>query len=153
MVSKKEWGNAVWKFFHVLSLKINEKTCNPQTIKSLFQYIKNICRLLPCPVCSEHATQLLSQVNDYKCTTKKGLKDVLYIFHNNVNKQTNTKLFAYERLKEYEKYNLIQSYNQMVSRLINNNFAEMSNNMSKKILINNFKKYLIEQVQNKSLYL
>ena len=153
MVSKQEWGNAVWKFFHVLSLKINEKTCHPQTIKNLFQYIKSICRVLPCPVCANHATYLLSQINENKCLTKKGLKDTMYIFHNNVNKKNNAKLFPYEQLKEYENYNLIQTYNQMVSKLNNNNFSEMANNMSKKILISNFKKFLIEQIQNKNLFL
>jgi hypothetical protein len=153
MVSKKDWGNAVWKFFHVLPLKINEKTCNPQIIKNLFQYIKNICRVLPCPVCANHATQLLSQINENKCLTKKGLKDTMYIFHNNVNKKNNTKLFAYENLKEYESHNLIQCYNQMISKLTNKNFSEMANNMSKKILISNFKKFLIEQIQNNNLFL
>jgi hypothetical protein len=95
----------------------------------------------------------LSQINENKCLTKKGLKDTMYIFHNNVNKKNNTKLFAYEQLKEYESHNLIQCYNQMISKLNNNNFSEMANNMSKKILISNFKKFLIEQIQNKNLLL
>ena len=154
MVSKKEWGNALWKFLHVLPGKINESNCPPQIIKSIFAYIKNICRILPCPICSQHATELLSRVNESQCITKKGLKDIIYVFHNNVNKQNNTKLYAYENLKEYEKYNIIQVYNNMISKLIHvNNFASMSDNLTRKNLLLNFRKFLIANIRTNHLSL
>lgn len=152
MVSKTEWGNALWKFFHVLPGKINEANCSPQTIKTIFIYIKNICRILPCPICSQHATELLSKVNENQCITKKGLKDILYVFHNNVNKKNNKKLYAYENLKEYEKHNIIQIYNNMISKLINvNNFASMSDNLTRKTLLTNFKKFLLINIKNNNI--
>jgi len=154
MVSKKEWGNALWKFFHVLPGKINETNCSPQIIKSIFLYIKNICRVLPCPICSQHATDLLAKVNENHCTTKKALKDTLYVFHNHVNKKNNTKLYAYENLKEYDKHNIIQVYNHMISNLIHvNNFASMSDNLTRKNLLLNFKKFLLIQIKNNTLSL
>jgi len=152
MVSKKEWGNALWKFLHSLPGKINESNCPPEIIKAMFLYIKSICRVLPCPICSQHATEYLSRINENKCTTKKGLKDILYVFHNNVNKNNNTKLFAYENLKEYEKHNIIQVYNNMISKLIHvNNFASMSDNLTRKNLLLNFKKFLIPNIKNNNL--
>jgi hypothetical protein len=154
MVSKKEWGNALWKFLHVLPGKIIEPNCSPQLIKSMFLYIKNICRLLPCPICSQHATELLSKVNENQCITKKGLKDILYVFHNNVNKKNNVKLYAYENLKEYEKYNIIQVYNNMISKLIHvNGFASMSDNLTRKNLLLNFRKFLIININNNNISL
>jgi hypothetical protein len=152
MVSKREWGRSLWKFFHVLPEKINEKNCSPQVIKSILSYVKNICRVLPCPICSQHATELLSRVNENQCITKKALKDTLYVFHNNVNKKNNTKLYAYENLKEYEKYNIIQVYNNMIAKLIHvNNFASMSDNLTRKTLLTNFKKFLIIHIKNNNI--
>ena len=152
MVSKRDWGRSLWKFFHVLPEKINEKNCSPQLIKSMFSYIKNICRVLPCPICSQHATELLTRVNENQCITKKALKDTLYVFHNNVNKKNNTKLYAYENLNEYEKYNIIQVYNNMISKLIHvNNFASMSDNLTRKNLLTNFKKFLLIHIKNNNI--
>jgi len=152
MVSKREWGRSLWKFFHVLPEKINEKNCPPQVIKSLLSYVRNICRVLPCPVCSQHATELLSRVNENQCITKKSLKDTLYVFHNNVNKKNNTKLYAYENLKEYENCNIIQVYNNMISKLIHvNNFASMSDNLTRKNLLTSFKKFLLIHIKNNNI--
>ena len=152
MVSKKEWGQALWKFFHILPGKINEPSCSPETIRTIFLYIKNICRVLPCPICSQHATEYLSKINDNKCITKKNLKDILYVFHNNVNKRNNTKLYAYQNLNEYDKYNIIQVYNNMISKLIHvNNFASMSDNLTRKHLLLNFKSFLLTNIRNNNL--
>jgi len=76
----------------------------------------------------------------------------LYIFHNNVNRKNNSKLFAYENLKEYEKQNLIQSFNLMINKLIShNNFSSMSDNLTRKHLLMNFKKLLLNSIRNKSI--
>lgn len=144
MVSKKEWGNSVWNCFHILSYKVNNDILN----KRILMFFSEICKLLPCPVCSSHATQLIHKFNLSKCMTKKNLIDFFYVFHNEVNKKTNKPVYSYLKLQEYSKGNLIQTFNNMVHKLTTNvNFTAMAENMHRKNLLNTFRTFLITNIR------
>ena len=61
MVQPTIWGPPIWTLFHVLIERINDEEF-PKLYKELFHYIKRICTYLPCPECSQHASQFLSKI-------------------------------------------------------------------------------------------
>ena len=61
-MSPEAWGPPTWTLFHTLAEKIHEDTY-PILGPQLFYHIKNICRNLPCPECSQHASTFLTKIN------------------------------------------------------------------------------------------
>ena len=104
------WGPSTWLFMHTLAAKLKESSFNiigPQLIRILIQ----ICNNLPCPECSQHAKLFWSKVNINNLKNKSDLINILFVFHNVVNKKKNYKSFNYENLKYYETKNVIETYN------------------------------------------
>lgn len=92
-MKKQVWGNAAWFVFHTLATKLKPEF--PEEPKILFQHIKSICRNLPCPDCSDHATALLNSVNvEMVCASTEQLKIFLHQFHNRVNAKVGNKQFT-----------------------------------------------------------
>ena len=145
MLSKEIWGNITWYLFHTLSYKL--KYDNEKNVKELFNIFKTICNNLPCIICKEHANRYLLRVNENNIKTKQNLINVMFIFHNEVNKITNNNLFTIEEHNiKYSKANI----NKIVKKFINiwsykGNLGYQGlkqNNYSKQLCINNFKKYI-----------
>ena len=109
-MSPSYWGPSTWFFMHTLAAKIKESSYHligPNLIMHLIQ----ICNNLPCPECSEHAKQFWSKVKTSNINNKTDLINLLFVFHNMVNKRKQIKAFKYENLKYYENKNLIETYN------------------------------------------
>ena len=62
MVSKKEWGKAVWFLLHTLTYKLN----NDGHTKLLMNQFFNICNNLPCSDCSNHANNIIKTMLLFK---------------------------------------------------------------------------------------
>ena len=77
------WGPATWSLFHTLAEHMNDESIIPQ----LFNNIKQICMFLPCPECSKDATDMLNQIDITKITTKQRFIELIFVFHNMVNKK------------------------------------------------------------------
>ena len=109
-MSPSYWGPSTWFFMHTLAAKIKESSFSligPNLIMHLIQ----ICNNLPCPECSEHAKHFWSKVKTSNINNKTDLINLLFVFHNMVNKRKQIKAFKYENLKYYENKNLIETYN------------------------------------------
>lgn len=104
---KMKWGEPTWYLFHALAEKVKEERF--QAIRGeLLNTIYVICKNLPCPLCANHATQYMNAINFNTIQTKKDLIDLLWNFHNEVNKKKNFPVFPYEQLSEkYSRANLI----------------------------------------------
>ncbi len=104
---KMKWGEPTWYLFHALAEKVKEDRF--QAIRTeLLNTIYVICKNLPCPMCANHATQYMNAINFNTIQTKKDLIDLLWNFHNEVNKRKNFAVFPYEELSEkYSRANLI----------------------------------------------
>jgi len=104
---KMKWGEPTWYLFHALAEKVKEERFS--SIRGeLLNTIYVICKNLPCPLCANHATQYMNAINFNTIQTKKDLIDLLWKFHNEVNKRKNFPIFPYEQLSEkYSKANLI----------------------------------------------
>lgn len=104
---KMKWGEPTWYLFHALAEKVKEERF--QAIRGeLLNTIYVICKNLPCPLCANHATQYMNAINFNTIQTKQDLIDLLWNFHNEVNKKKNFPVFPYEQLSEkYSRANLI----------------------------------------------
>ena len=104
---KMKWGEPTWYLFHALAEKVKEERF--QAIRGeLLNTIYVICKNLPCPLCANHATQYMNAINFNTIQTKQDLIDLLWNFHNEVNKKKNFPVFPHEQLSEkYSRANLI----------------------------------------------
>jgi len=97
--SKMKWGQPTWNLFHTMAEKI--MTENFFRLKpELIDIIKSICYNLPCPDCASHATTYINQISFNNITTKEQLKEMFYIFHNEVNARKNFPLYDKGALNE-----------------------------------------------------
>ena len=55
------WGPPIWILFHTLSEKIDDIAYNKLYLQ-LFNFIVRICKFLPCPDCSTHASNILAKI-------------------------------------------------------------------------------------------
>jgi hypothetical protein len=108
VVKKMKWGEPTWFLFHTLAHKIKDEHFSKLRME-LLQNIAMICNNLPCPTCSEHATQYINRNPFYSIQTKQGLKDMLFQFHNEVNKNKGFQIFSYDLLDS--KYNSANTVN------------------------------------------
>lgn len=95
--TKLDWGEPIWTFFHTLAEKIKPEYYQ-QKSKELFDIIKLICKNLPCPICTEHATKYLNKISFLSLKTKDDMKLMLFQFHNEVNKRKQYQPFSLSEL-------------------------------------------------------
>lgn len=109
----KKWGPSVWKFFHSLVHSVKEESF-PIIGRQLLNYIVQISSMLPCPDCSTHAKMFFNKINLNHFSTKNRAIDLLYVFHNAVNKNTRKPHFPRNLLYIYDNINVFSSYNSFV---------------------------------------
>ena len=102
-VNKMKWGKPTWYFLHTLAEKVKPENFD-KIKKELLNIIYSICCNLPCPTCASHAQAYLNKINFKNINSKDQLKNILYVFHNSLNKQKGYDLFAENELHSlYEK--------------------------------------------------
>jgi hypothetical protein len=109
-MSPSTWGPPTWMFMHTLAEKIKESSfplIGPQLILILMQ----ICNNLPCPECALHAKNFWSNVKTANIKSKIDLINLLFVFHNMVNKRKRHPAFKYDNLQYYKTKNIIDTYN------------------------------------------
>jgi len=105
----KSWAVPTWLFLHTLAANLPEARY-PILKQELLYQLKNICAVLPCPDCAQHASQYLAGVSIHHIPTKEAFKTVLWRFHNVVNLQTQKPVFPLESLDIYARSNLHVMY-------------------------------------------
>jgi hypothetical protein len=89
---KMKWGEPTWYLFHTLAEKVKEQEFSRIRVE-LLNTIHMICVNLPCPMCAQHATEYMNGINFNAIQTKQQLKQMLFVFHNEVNKRKGMALF------------------------------------------------------------
>ena len=148
-MSKKIWGNITWRLFHTMTLCIED--CNYDQLQTAIQCITNICRNLPCPLCSNEASILLKKYNSKNIKTKEDFKRFIHFFHNKVNQRTNSPMVEYESIEELHKTSLNSILNDFfkVYKGLKNNSNMMLYSFHRDMIINNTKTYFLN---NRTLY-
>lgn len=116
-MSPNIWGPPTWNFIHTLAEKINDESFN-RIGPSVINIIIKICANLPCPECSQHAKEFWAKVKINNIKNKNDLINLLYVFHNTVNKRKQLPPFKYQDLQYYKSKQIIETYNQF-SKIFN----------------------------------
>lgn len=147
MTTPEQWGPATWALLHILTEKVKEEHYHLIYIQ-LFNFILSIAHNLPCPICQQHAKQALSQIKVSNLKTKDALKNMLYTFHNSVNKRKNFPLYKYEDLDKYKNKSLIVSFNNFVKNYhTKGNMSLINDTFHRNLLIKNLRKWLMENLK------
>jgi hypothetical protein len=121
---KMRWGEPTWFLFHTLTHKIKDE--NFSSVKVDFiNILFLICRNLPCPICAEHATNYIANININSFQNKQQLKDFFFEFHNTLNKKKGYPIF--------NKADLDDKYSKAVTANIIQNFMVYYRDKSKSI--------------------
>jgi hypothetical protein len=144
-----EWGPPVWTLFHTFAEKINPNKFS-ELAPQFFFYIKRICSSLPCPDCSQHATTFLARVNFNGIKNKEDLQNLLYIFHNVVNRRKNKPLFNREQVTNvYANKNTINVYNNFISVYqTKGNLKLLADSFQRRLILQDFKKWVIANIRS-----
>jgi hypothetical protein len=122
-MSPTQWGPPTWIFLHTIAEKVKESSFETMR-KSIIHNIIQICHFLPCPECAQHAKEFWQKVNFATIKTKTDLKNVLFVFHNSVNRRRKQALFKYENLEYYKRRNVVETYNKFAANF--NTYGNMN---------------------------
>lgn len=137
------WGPPIWNLFHTMAEKVNEDKYL-SVAQELVGFIRRICSLLPCPDCQNHAIKYWSTTK-YNLTTKQGLKDFLFNFHNDVNKRKDRPLEDPNVLNNYKSNNLARVYNEFIlSFRSRGNIRLLADSLHRQRLLNEFRPWLLK---------
>ena len=136
------WGPAVWSLFHTLTSQINPNAY-PHVSSSMFSFIFRICKYLPCPECASDATVSLARIDINKYKTKESLQDMLYSFHNWVNKKKRKPIYKYIDMNKYSNLNLVSVINTFIMNYhTKGNMNMISESFQRQFVLNDFKKWI-----------
>ena len=131
------WGTHIWNFLHILCEKIDDNYYlnNHENVNNI---IYLICTNLPCPDCSEHASNTLKNTSFpiNKIKNKDDLTKYIFYFHNEVNKKLNSKQIEFnDYLENFKsKYKNANIY----VALKNYNSAIQSNKSNENLILHRF---------------
>jgi hypothetical protein len=140
------WGPPIWTFFHTLAYKLD----NPKfqlLHGEAFSLIKQICTLLPCPDCSEHATAFLNKIKGNEINSPSKFVNLFYLFQKSVNARKKKALYNYSNLIRYKYIPIGVAFNNFV-KIYNTkgNLNLINESFRRTILIQNIKKWLNENL-------
>ncbi len=116
------WGQATWLFMHSLSYKIKDENFLEHK-SEIIEIFSKICSSLPCPDCQQHAKHFVAKTDFNKIKCKRDFIDMIWVFHNIVNKRQGKPTFPYKSLVIYEKsifINVCKNFVSIYNRPINN---------------------------------
>lgn len=123
------WGPSTWNFIHNLADKIEEEHFE-KSISHVWNKIITLVKNLPCQHCSQHAYALLKKINIRSINDKKILKELLFRFHNVVNKKLKKDIRNIEILSMYTEislkkslYDLTVSWNKIANKMTIHEYA------------------------------
>jgi Erv1 / Alr family len=141
-VTDMPWGAPTWRFLHCLCQKITEYGFSQNRV-TILGLISAICTNLPCPICAEHAKAYLMKCNFHNIRSKGDLKEVLFTFHNHVNKHKGYAEFTRDQLETmYTSMNFVGALSQFVSMF------KQINQGGKFLAVEMFRTRLTVRIQN-----
>jgi hypothetical protein len=145
-MSPEKWGPPIWTLFHTLIERLNENDFHKNNVGlDLFFFIKRICRYLPCPECSQHASRFLDSVKSESIKSKNDLKKIIYVFHNVVNVRKKKPLYKFEDVASYQNKNLVHIFNRFIQHYkTQGNMNLISDSFQRQMITKNFRVWFIK---------
>lgn len=148
MPAPSVWGPPTWTLLHTMAEKIHEEDFN-KLMPQMFILIKRICAYLPCPDCSQHATQFLAKLKPEQMASKIEFKNTLYLFHNMVNARKKKPLFNYGNINYYQNLNIINVFNNFISIYnTKGNMKLLTESFQRVLVIKDLKRWLINNINS-----
>jgi len=145
-MSPSDWGPPTWLFLHTLAEKVKD-TSFPLISQQLIKVMIQICNNLPCPDCTTHAKQFWANVNIGNIRTKQDLINLLFVFHNSVNKRRKVLPFKHENLIKYKYLKLIQQYNNFRKNFnTNGNMNLINESFHRNLMLISLKRWLMTNI-------
>ena len=147
-MSPSNWGPPTWIFMHTLAAKITESSF-PLIGQNIISILIQISNNLPCPECAQHAKHFWSKVKIANITNKTDLINLLFVFHNMVNKRKELPPFKYDNLAYYESKNIIDTYNAF-SRNFNTrgNMNLISESFHRNMMVANLRNWIMKNLKH-----
>jgi len=147
-MSPSDWGPPTWIFMHTLVEKVKD-TSFPLISQQLIKVLIQICNNLPCPDCTNHAKHFWSNVNSNNIKTKQDLINLMYVFHNSVNKRKNSKAFKYDDLEKYKRLQLISVYNNFTKKFnTNGNMNLINESFHRNLMLTSLRKWMMVNISH-----
>ena len=142
------WGPAVWRLFHTLSERLNDNAYNALS-PQLFGFFVRICKFLPCPDCSQHATQFLAKLKLEQISTKLDFKNTMYLFHNMVNVRKKKPLYNYANMNVYQNLNIVNVFNNFVSVYnTKGNMKLLTESFQRALIVKDLRRWLTNNINS-----
>jgi len=150
-MSPSQWGPPTWIFFHTISEKVRDDSFSIIG-QSLLLQIKNVCYHLPCPDCTMHAKEFWSRIQIGNIRSKQDLINLLYTFHNIVNRRRGQSLFKHENLSLYKHKNLIETFNGFSKNFnTKGNMNLINESFHRNLMLQNLRKWLMNNIRHFNL--
>jgi hypothetical protein len=147
-MSPSDWGPPTWLFLHTLAEKVKENSF-PLMSQQLIKIIVQICNNLPCPECTLHAKAFWNNINVSNIKTKQDLINLLFVFHNSVNKRKKNIPFKRENLVKYKNLKLIQQYNIFTKNFnTNGNMNLINESFHRKLMMISLRRWLMTNISH-----
>lgn len=144
-MSNKEWGKACWYVFHTLAYRL--LPTKEHLVYNLLVHIRNVACNLPCPDCSNHASNMFNRLIPNSVTNREQLINMLFEMHNKVNMRTNKKIFTKSEHDElYTKANIVmivKYFKDVMTSQLGQERA-MVYTMARRMAVNNLVDFYIE---------
>jgi hypothetical protein len=146
MTPPNKWGPVTWNLFHSLIESVTDEAFN-SVYRELFNQIRSVCAVLPCPICASHANQYLSNITDAHINTQIKFRNMLYNFHNAVNMRNKKPGFLVQDLDKYKNQNIPQCFNNCVKEFnTKGNMTQISESFHRANRLKIFKKWIVENI-------
>jgi hypothetical protein len=147
-MSPSSWGPPTWIFMHTLAAKIKEESF-PTIGQSLITLMIQICDNLPCPDCAQHAKEFWSHVKPSNIKNKQDLIDLLFVFHNIVNKRKQYKSFNYSDLSCYNNRKIVDTYNAFSKNFnTKGNMNLINESFRRNMFLGNLRNWLMSNIRH-----
>ena len=107
------WAVPTWDFFHSFATKIDSEFYSKNQ-RACLNLIVQICSVLPCPHCQEHAAAFFNSGRLRNTKTKEQLIQLLLGFNNDVNRRTGKPSLTLAHLQKYTNAHFINMTKQFL---------------------------------------
>ena len=148
-MSPNTWGPPTWLFLHTLAQNIKDSQFS-KIKEDIIQSIIFMCRYLPCPTCATHAIQFWNSIDRQRIRNKRDLINVLFMFHNTVNKRVGKPRFIYDSLPlVYGNKNIIVTFNECARTFhTKGNMKLVADAMHRRRALEHMRKCIIQNAQH-----